>query len=198
MRASERQRWLLVSVSTTGSSTLRVYVWRTLRSLGALYIQSSVALLPEREETVRLVGRVAERVQREGGSARVLSIAIVDADEERSVIEQFRAEREDEYTEICSRVPAFLDELTMERSRGRATYGEVEESEADLARLRTWLNRVRARDYFGAPGREQAEAAVERCAEALAAFEAEAIAAELPTEAGVEVEPRRLRPVGEG
>lgn len=66
--------------------------------------------------------------------------------------------------------------------RGRATYAEVEESEADLDRLRKWLGRVRARDYFGAPGRAEAEAAVERCAAALAGFETEALAGELPAQ----------------
>jgi hypothetical protein len=56
----------------------------------------------------------------------------------------------------------------------------MEESEADLERLRKWLSRVRARDYFDADGRAEAEAAVAACAEALAQFEAEALAAEQP------------------
>ena len=40
--------WLLITVSTPGggSSTLRVYAWRNLRSLGAHYLQQSVCLLP--------------------------------------------------------------------------------------------------------------------------------------------------------
>jgi hypothetical protein len=73
-----------------------------------------------------------------------------------------------------------LAELDQERARGRVTYAEVEESEADLERFRSWLDRIRARDYFDAPGRTEAQAAVERCAAALAAFEAEALAAEAP------------------
>ena len=41
--------WLLITVSTPrgGSSTLRVYAWRKLRSLGAHYLQQSVCLLIE-------------------------------------------------------------------------------------------------------------------------------------------------------
>ena len=40
--------WLLITVSTPGggSSTLRVYAWRTLRRLGAHYLQQSVCVLP--------------------------------------------------------------------------------------------------------------------------------------------------------
>jgi hypothetical protein len=176
-----REAWLLVTVSSGASSTLRVHVWRQLRSLGALYLQDSVCLLPERAGTTPLVRRLIDRVRREGGEGRLIPIAITDIGEEGAIVERFRAERTDEYQEICARTPAFLEEIASERRRGRATYTEVEESEADLQRLRTWLNRVRARDYFEAEGRLEAEAAVEQCADLLAAFEVEAFAAETST-----------------
>jgi hypothetical protein len=185
-----RERWLLVTVSTAGSSTLRVHAWRKLRALGALYLQNSVALLPERPQTARAVAKLLERLRRSGGEGRVLPIAITDPREEQAVVSQFSAERSDEYQEIVSRAPAFLEEIAMERSRGRATYAEVEESEADLERLEKWLARVRARDYFDAPGRTEAEQAVERCAAELAALEAEALAAELPGETEPAAAPR--------
>jgi hypothetical protein len=177
-----QESWLLVTISTGSSSTLRVHVWRKLRSLGALYLQNSVALLPDHPQTSRAVTQLIDRVRRSGGTGRVLSIAITDHDEEATVKAQFCAERSDEYQEIVSRVPAFLEEIAHERERGRATYAEVEESEADLERLQKWLARVAARDYFDAPGRTEAAQAVERCAAELATFEAEAMAAELASE----------------
>jgi len=60
--------------------------------------------------------------------------------------------------------------------RDRATNEEVEESEADLKRLRAWLAKIDRRDYFAASRRAEAHAAVERCARALEAFEFEAFA----------------------
>lgn len=176
------QRWLLVTVSTGASSTLRVHAWRKLRSLGALYIQNSVVLLPDRPETALAVARLLDRLRRSGGDGRSLSITITDPDEERQVITRLSAERSDEYQEIVSRVPAFLEEIASERKRRRATYAEVEESDAHLERLRKWFARVRARDYFDASRRAEAEEAIERCAAELAAFEAEALAAELSQE----------------
>jgi hypothetical protein len=196
-KSSEAERWLLVTVSTAGSSTLRVHAWRKLRSLGALYLQNSVALVPARPQTARALAKLLDRLDRSGGEGRALPIAITDPKEERRLIEQFSAERSDEYGEIVSRVPAFLEEIALERRRGRASYGEVEESEADLERLRKWLDNVRARDYFGAPGCSQAEESVERCARELAAFEAEAFAAELPGEPSP-APTRRLRAVDSG
>jgi ChrB-like protein len=190
----EAERWLLVTVSTAGSSTLRVHAWRKLRSLGALYLQNSVALVPARPQTARALAKLLDRLGRSGGEGRALPIAITDRNQERRLIEQFAAERSDEYGEIVSRVPAFLEEIALERRRGRASYGEVEESEADLERLQKWLDRVRARDYFDASGRGEAEAAVERCARELAAFAAEALATELPGES-TPASARRLRAV---
>lgn len=171
----------MVTVSTGGaSSTLRVHSWRKLRSLGARYLHKSVAVLPHRPETVRAVNRLVDRVRREGGHASSWTIELTDPAQERDLIEGFQAERADEYHEVCSRVPAFLAEIDHERARGRTTYAEVEESEADLDRLRTWLSRVQARDYFSASGAAEAAAAVERCGQALAAFEADALRAEVP------------------
>jgi hypothetical protein len=188
------QCWLLVIVSTGGSSTLRVHAWRKLRSLGALYLQNSVALLPACPETSRAAAKLLDRLRRSGGGGRALPITITDPEEEQRLIDQLSAERSDEYREIVSRAPAFLAEIADERRRGRATYAEVEESEADLERLQKWLARVRARDYFDAPGRAEAEQTVERCATELTAFEIEALAAELPAEA-TRTTPRRLRAV---
>jgi hypothetical protein len=79
---------------------------------------------------------------------------------------------------VCERTPALLAEIATETARGRATYAEVEESEADLDRFRAWLAKIVARDYFDAPGRAAADAAVEDCTRALAQFEAAALSAE--------------------
>lgn len=173
--------WLLITVSTAGAPpALRVQVWRRLRALGALYLQQSVCLLPDRPEVTRAVRRLLDRVHRDGGEGRLLKIALTDPVEEQAVIEDFRRERGVEYADLLERIPEFLAELDRERARGRTTYAEVEESEADLHRFQSWLAKIAARDYFDAPGAAEAQAAVARCATELAAFEEDALAAEAP------------------
>ena len=180
MRAGEhdgRETWLLVTASTAGAGdSLRVAIWRKLRSLGALYLQQSVCVLPARPNVEREIRRLVDRVEANGGAARVLRMTFEDSDEEAQLVSELQAARDDEYGEVLERVPAFLDELRNERDRDRATYEEVEESEADLERFRAWLAKIDRRDYFGAPRRAEAHAAVERCAQALEAFESEAFA----------------------
>jgi hypothetical protein len=173
----EREAWLLVTASSAGATdSLRVAIWRKLRSLGALYLHQSVCVLPARVDVEREIRRLVDRVRADGGAARVLRITFEDANEEAHLVSELQAARDDEYGEVLERVPAFLAELRTERDRDRATYEEVEESEADLERFRAWLAKIDRRDYFGAPRRADAHAAVERCAQALEAFESEAFA----------------------
>jgi hypothetical protein len=195
MTTRQNHDWLVISTSTAGAAgTLRVQVWRKLRSLGALYLQQSACLLPARDDVVREIGRLANRIQHQGGTVRVLRIRFAEPGEEQSVIEEFNAARDAEYAEVLERIPALHQELAQERVRGRATYAEVEESEADLCRFRKWLAKITARDYFSAPGGEAARAAVDEAAADLAAFEQAALHAEAP-ETMPEAKRQRLRTV---
>src|SRR5919108_3880601 len=188
----EREPWLLVTASSAGATdSLRVAIWRKLRSLGALYLHQSVCVLPARADVEREIRRLVDRVRANGGAARVLRITFEDTNEEAHLVSELQAARDDEYGEVLERVPAFLAELRNERDRDRATYKEVEESEADLQRFRAWLAKIDRRDYFGAPRRAEAHAAVERCARALEEFESEAFARDVQP-AG---QPPRLRAV---
>lgn len=178
------------------SSDLAIYAWRRLRSLGAHYLQESVCVLPDRPETAREMAELGEHVEQEGGRARLFPMQLADAAE---VTAAFSAEREDEYGEVVGRAGAFLAEITKERSRGRTTYTEFEESEADLKRLERWLASIRKRDYFDAPRYADAVEAVEACARALAEFEAEAFASEVRSSADSAARElwRRRLPIGE-
>jgi hypothetical protein len=192
--AAFKPHWLLVSASTAGGAgTLRVQVWRKLRSLGALYLQQSVCLLPARPEVVREVRRLANRIRHQGGAARVLAITLTEPAEEQAVIAELNAARDAEYAEVLERVPELHQELADEHARGNATYAEVEESEADLERFRTWLGKIAARDYFAAPGGQAARDAVELAAAELAAFEEAALHAEAPEPAPTRDLAPRLR-----
>jgi hypothetical protein len=173
--------WLLITVSTPrgGTSTLRVYAWRNLRSLGAHYLQQSVCLLPATPKTTRAAARVVTRLRAEGGHGEMIRIRMTDSKQEAVIIDAIQRERTDEYHELVESTRQFHEELQHERRRGRATYTEFEESDTDLARYQKWLAAVRAREYFDAPGGQEAAAAVASCEEALAGFQSEALSAEL-------------------
>jgi len=170
--------WLLISIVTAADASLRVRVWRELRKLGAVYLHASVCLLPDRPEIRKPVHVLATRVQAGGGKARVLRVELTDTAEAAEVVTEQSRDREREYGEVVERTASFLAEIRMETERGRATYTEVEESEADLERFDRWYASITARDYFGALGRTEAETALAACRTALAGFEAKALDAD--------------------
>jgi hypothetical protein len=171
-----------------------VTVWRKLKALGALYLQQSVCLLPERPSTRREIGRLTEHVHRDGGVVRVLLIECAGQAQSAQLRDEFRAARDDEYGEVLQRFPTFFAELEMETARGRATFEEVEESEVDLARFRSWLAKIAARDYFGAPRGDSARAELARAEAAMAAFAETAMAADDQQSEG-NLPARRLRAI---
>jgi hypothetical protein len=123
-------------------------------------------------------------------------MAFTDPAEKQAVIAELNAARDAEYAEVLERLPELRQELADEQARGNATYAEVEESEADLERFRTWLSKIAARDYFAAPGGQAARDAVEEAAAELAAFEEAALHAEAPESVPAgETAPRSLRVV---
>jgi hypothetical protein len=131
-----------------------------------------------REPTRSAIETLIDHLDRRGAKGEVHLIQFTDETQETGLIEEFQAERSDEYGEVVERTKQFHEELEYERGRGRVTYPEFEESEADLARHQKWLAAIEARDYFDAPRHAEAVAAVEACGRALAAFEQTALAAE--------------------
>jgi hypothetical protein len=193
------ESWLLLTVSTAGApDSLRVQVWRRLRSLGALYLHQSVCLLPDRPETARALARLLDRIRHDGGSGRLLHAALTGPGEEAGVIAEFQQGRAGEYQELLDRLQELPRELAAERARGRLAYADVEESEADLARFQRWLAKIAVRDYFGCPLGRQARDAADRCAQDLADFEAEAFITDTPAAGSQPARPRRSSGLPEG
>lgn len=177
--AADNVEWLLVSVSSAGApASIRVLAWRRLRGLGAVYVQQSVCLLPDRPQVRDDVERLLVRVNDEGGSGRLLQVRLTEAGQQAALIADFRRASDAEYHDLLGRVPGLLTELDDERIRGRTSLVEVEENEADLQRYRSWLAKIQARDYFDSPLGPTAQQAVDRCAAELGRFEQEAFVAE--------------------
>src|SRR5919204_4429769 len=107
----EREPWLLVTASSAGATdSLRVAIWRKLRSLGALYLHQSVCVLPARPDVEREIRRLVDRVRANGGAARVLRVTFESGNEQAQLVAELQAARDDEYGEVLERVPAFLNE----------------------------------------------------------------------------------------
>ncbi|HEY6275466.1 MAG TPA: Chromate resistance protein ChrB [Streptosporangiaceae bacterium] len=157
-------------------SRLRAAVWRRIKSLGAIYLQNSAAALPAGTGHERALRKLRSEILDMGGTAVLLSCAILAGAAE--VMETFQAARNDEYGEIVDRCDDFLAQVKKEHVAEHFTYAELEENEVDLAKLQNWFARVRQRDTFDAEGRQAAEAALVTCEQALEEYAARVYAVE--------------------
>jgi len=156
----------------------RTYVWRQLRQLGAVYLQQAAAVLPERPELRTALDALSQRIREYGGEVSFLTTASPDQGWEDELLERFNQARDAEYAEIVENVERFEDEIRRERTKGRFTFAQLDDIEADWEKLQRWYERIGARDFFGAPGRAVADAALARGQAELEAFTTEVSAHE--------------------
>ena len=157
-------------------SRLRSAVWRRLKSLGAIYLQNSAAALPASVGAERALRKLRSEILDMGGSAVLLSCAVLAGAAE--VHAAFQAARDDEYEEVVDRCEDFLAQVKKEHAAGHYSYAELEENEVDLEKLQKWFARVRDRDVFGAGRRQGAEKALAVCGQSLEEYAARVYAEE--------------------
>jgi hypothetical protein len=136
---------LLVGVPPTPSS-LRVRVWRRLRSLGAVPLKRSAYLLPDTPERYEDFQWLAQEIQREGGEATLVRVQQIENVTPDDVRRLFHEPRDQDYRQLAVRYRKVLQNLERKSAAGKARATE------ELTRLAKDHQRVRDIDFFGAPG----------------------------------------------
>lgn len=147
--------WVLLSYRLPREpSTVRVAVWRKLRRLGVVQVLDGLVALPADARTREQLQWIAQEVVAAAGEATTWLARPGSRAEERTFIRQMTEAVADEYTAVRL---AARDALDLDDAGRRRT----------AARLRRELARIRARDFFPRPEREQAQRAVDRLASAV-------------------------------
>lgn len=158
------QCWnLLIYRVPSYPSTRRVYIWRKLKAWGGLYLQQSVCVLPQRDNLQQQMEKLKREILEGGGEADLLTVWIEDAEQNKMLIERFRKQADEEYHELFGRYQDFHNELEHERNKSNFTFAELDENEVELAKLRSWLPKIRERDFFDAPSHLSAVEALNQC-----------------------------------
>ena len=152
-------RWVLLSSRLPREpSRLRLGVWRRLRRLGALLLHDAVWVLPADAKTREAFEWLAEEIAEQGGTAFVWEAASLDEPQNRELVSRFRAEANARYTALGRSAGKISRVATRSRRRGSGI--ETRAALRQLKGLERALRLERRRDYFRAPGRADAEAAV--------------------------------------
>jgi hypothetical protein len=135
---------LLVGVPPTPSS-LRVRVWRRLRSLGAVPLKRSAYLLPDTPERYEDFQWLAQEIQREGGEATLIRVQQIENVGPADVLRLFHEPRDQDYRRLAVRYRKALQSLDRKSAAKDARLQD------ELARLAKDHERIRDVDFFDAP-----------------------------------------------
>ncbi|TPE53772.1 Chromate resistance protein ChrB [Amaricoccus solimangrovi] len=143
--------WLLLVYKVPSEPTSRrVSLWRRLKGLGAVYLQSGVCLLPATDDHLRRLKIIENEIGEIRGECILLRTHGLDAAQHAKVVERFKADRDDEYREFLGKCEAFQREIEKEIRIAKFTYAELEEEDAEFRKLENWLEKIRKLDFHGA------------------------------------------------
>ena len=169
--------WLLLIYRVPPEPTrLRSTVWRRIKSLGAIYLQNSVAALPASPANERSLRKLRREIVDMSGTAILLAAGALAGEAE--VRGAFVTARNEEYAEIIDKCEDFLRQVQKEYDENHFTYAELEENEEDLVKLKNWFAKIVDRDVFKADRRPATERALETCEQSLEAYAARVYAEE--------------------
>jgi hypothetical protein len=158
--------WLVLAYRVPGEPTrMRAAVWRRLKRAGAVYLATSVAVLPDSPAAERLLRRLRNDVRTMGGSAQVLRAEA--AAGEIDVIRQVNAARDNEYAQVIAACNELVIDIDSRVAAGRCALAELNECGKELEKLSRWNDKIRSVDAFGASQAEPAATALAKCQDAL-------------------------------
>jgi hypothetical protein len=129
-------RWLLLVYRVPAEpSRLRAAVWRRIKNLGAIYLQSSAAALPASTAAEQAFRKLRSEIIDMSGTAILLWCEVLAG--QTDVVEQFQAARDGEYEEIVDKCADFIAGIEKERAAGHFSFAELEENEVDLIKCGT-------------------------------------------------------------
>ena len=143
---SQQQLLLLLVGVPPHPSSLRVRVWRRLRTLGAVPLKRSAYLLPDTAERYEDFQWLAQEIQRDGGDATLVRVAQIENVTPADVLALFHEPRDADYKALAGRYRKLLARTDTKSEAARARVQE------ELVRLAKDHQRIRDIDFFDAPG----------------------------------------------
>jgi hypothetical protein len=159
------ESWLLLIYTVPAKPTSkRAFIWREIKKVGAIYLRDGVCALPSTEATLRAFHEIATKVEEFEGAATLAEDCRLPIERAAALIDQMVQAREHEYAELVRQTKLLAQHVRREREH-RAV--DPSEFEADLGKLRRWLDQILARDYFKTAQSGWAHDTLAQCTEEL-------------------------------
>ena len=163
--------WLLLTYKVPPEpASKRIAIWRRLKSMGAVYLQNGVCLLPRTDDHARWMKILENDITEMGGDAVILETAAFDRAQRDKVVARFKADRDDAYREFIDKCDDFETDIAKETTAQHFTYNELEENDVELKKLQGWLEKIRKLDFYGGALAAEAAERLKGCENLLDAY----------------------------
>ncbi|MDN4527019.1 Chromate resistance protein ChrB [Fictibacillus fluitans] len=160
----ESRMWYLFSYKVpVEPSTLRVRVWRNLKTLGVLYIQQSVCLVPKMGDVGNKLNKLHTLIKDHGGESFMIEILKFSHYSEEELIKLFNEQIAKEYHNWLESCTHYGQDI----NRQADNFFNIDDSEMELMRLKRQLRKILKRDFFNHELSFQAKACLKKCEEEL-------------------------------
>ena len=144
---------LLIHQLPAKPAYLRVKIWRRLQGIGAIAVKNAVHALPASEGAQEDFEWLLREIVEGGGEAFLCETRLIDGLSDEDVRKVFDQARDEDYEKIAKDARILTKSL-----RPKMKAEAINDLRAQVARLRKRLADVASVDFFGAIGRETAEA----------------------------------------
>ena len=164
-------KWLVLFYKIPSeSSTSRVYIWRQIKKLGAIYMQDGGVILPYSKDNMVSLKKLNDKIKELNGDPTILVSSFFDGEKEHTIIEEFNNTRNLEYKEVLEQCGHFFAEIKKETEKQNFTSEELEEIEEEFEKLKNWYEKIKKRDFFNAFKSEKVIETLAECHKRLEEF----------------------------
>ncbi|HEX5370620.1 MAG TPA: Chromate resistance protein ChrB [Dehalococcoidia bacterium] len=164
-------QWFILSyVLPSEPSRKRVLVWRHLRKLGAIYLDTGIWFLPNLPALRPRIDSILAEITELGGRCHSFIASGTDEADGEQLRDIYVSARRDEYSDLLEKCERYLRHAERVIEAGDFQFVEVEELEEDLEKRKRWLKQIVERDAFGMDERRTVEACLKRCEDELNRF----------------------------
>jgi hypothetical protein len=161
---------LLLAQMPSGPSSIRVMLWRRMKAAGAVSLHNGVWALPSSTKNEQFMNDILAYVKEHGGTASIFIARAQTPEVETRIIDEFSKNIMEDYVEFIDKCKDFLADIDGDIRQKKFTFAELDENEAELQKLTSWLRKIRARDYLCNARAQEAGNVLESCRSILRTF----------------------------
>lgn len=146
----------------TKPSKARLHVWRQLKKIGAVNVESLWVVPHSKDKLVELQNLVKD-IQGFNGTGMLLIGKPAEARDEERIKATLSESSNEEFTELAGVCDKFLAEIESEIAKENFIFAEVEENEEELEKIKKWYDKILKRSVYESPLRKTIVDKIKSC-----------------------------------